>query len=90
MLNQQLQQPNARACLLALSAAFAAAAEEDRCLKCVIDSTVPEVTRCMQDLKKQKKNGEFSKEDKKAMKKEMKGLFKGVKADAKKAMKERE
>lgn len=44
----------------------------------------------MQDFKQQKKNGEFSKDDKKAMKKEMKGLFKGVKHDAKKVWKEKE
>lgn len=87
-LDALLQQPNTRAALLALSSAFAAAAEDDRCLKCVIDSVVPDVAQCMQDFKKQKKAGEFSKEDKKAMKKEMKALFKGVKGAAKKTWKD--
>ena len=90
LLDARLRQPNNRACLLALSSAFAAAAEEDRCLNCVIDSVVPDIAQCMQDVKKQKKSGEISKEDKKAMKKEMKTLFKGVKVNAKKAWKDGE
>ena len=78
-LDAQLQKPNARAALLSLSAAFAAAAEEGRCLKCAVQSVVPDLKVCMQDMKMAKKNGSFTKEDKKALKAEMKWLFAGIK-----------
>ena len=82
-IDAQLQQPKARAALLALSTTFAAAAEEDRCLKCTVESVIPELSVWMQDMKAKKKNGEISKEDKKALKTEMKWLFKGMKKDVK-------
>jgi len=64
---------------LALSAAFAAAAEEDRCLECAVESVVPDLKVCMQDMKMAKKNGSFAKEDKKALKAEMRWLSSGLK-----------
>ena len=88
-LDAQLRKPNAKAALLALSQAFAAAAEDDRCLKCAAESVIPELSVCMQDMKKAKKSGEFSKEDKKALKRETKLLFKGFKKEAKTVWKDK-
>jgi len=82
-IDTQLQQPNVRAAILALSAALAKAANEEQCSKCTIESLTKVSATLMTDMRAAKKSGQWSKEYKKAVKKEAKGLFKGMKHDIK-------
>ena len=59
-------------------------------MKCVVDEAAKALTSCTRDLRAAKKGGEWSKGDKKALKKEAKGLFKGVKRDVKSMWKNKE
>ena len=72
-------QPSTKAAILALSAALANAVNEDQCSKCNIESVAQASAMLMKDLKKAKKSGQWTKEDKKAIRMETKGLFKEMK-----------
>jgi GTP1/Obg family GTP-binding protein len=66
-----------------LIAALNDAVDDDKCTKCATDKVAATMTAYVQELKAAKKNGEWSKEEKKALKGEMKTLFKSVKSDVK-------
>ena len=59
-------------------------------MKCVVDEAAKALTSCTRDLRAAKKSGEWSKGEKKALKKEAKGLFKGLKCDVKPVWKSKE
>ena len=88
-LDAELQKPSAQNLLLALSKAFADAANPEECTKCAAESASKALTTFVRETKESKKNGEWSKEDKKAVKKELKDLFKPLKGDMKNAWKGR-
>ncbi|KAK4495617.1 hypothetical protein PRZ48_012885 [Zasmidium cellare] len=91
-LDAQLSSPKYRSYLLSLSEALAdlADAEEPHCTKCSIDSVALTLTQLAKEVKQAKKNGEWSKEEKKALKKESKTLGKAVKADCERVWREGE
>jgi hypothetical protein len=60
----------------------------DQCAKCAVQAAVTIITGFVQELYTAKKSGKLSKEDKKALKLEVKGLVKGMKGDIKSQRKE--
>ena len=63
------------------------ATSDDGCTKCAAESGSRALTELAADAKKAKKEGRFTKEDKKAMKAEMKPMMKDLKLDAKRRWK---
>ncbi|KAM0541617.1 hypothetical protein ACHAPJ_013165 [Fusarium lateritium] len=53
----------------------------DQCAKCAVQSAVSIIIELVQEVYTAKKSGKLSKEEKKALKMEVKGLVKGVKSD---------
>lgn len=72
-----------------MSKAFADAANPEECTKCAAESGSKAITSFVRDVKEAKKRGEWSKEDKKAIKKELKDTFKPLKGEMKSAWKGR-
>lgn len=87
--DRELQKPSAQNLLLALSKAFADAANSEECTKCAAESASKAVTTFVRETKQAKKNGEWSKDDKKAVKKELKDIFKPLKGEMKSAWRDR-
>lgn len=82
-LDHQLQQPQTKEILQALTVALNDIADERQCTKCAVETASGLLTGYVREVKAAKKNGQYSKEEKKALKKEIKGLAKGVKRDVK-------
>lgn len=57
--------------------------DEKKCTKCTVENISTLLTGHVRDLRVAKQNGVWSKEDKKALKTEIKGLLKPVKKDVK-------
>ena len=87
-LDRALQKPSAQNLLLALSKAFADAANPEQCTRCAAESGSKAISSFMVDMKQAKKNGDWTKEDKKAIKRELKHVFKPLKGEMKNAWKE--
>lgn len=83
LLEAQVADPHTKATLQALSSALASATEEGACLKCVSETITQTLTTFMQDVRTAKKNGQWSRDERKAIKAEAKGLMKGMKHDLK-------
>ena len=76
-LDAYLQGPNFKAHLKILNASLADATEEGVCLKCTMEAISQTMASCLHDFRKAKKNE--SRQEKKAMKAEAKGLTKDLK-----------
>lgn len=83
ILEAQVADTDTRARLQALSSALADATKEGVCLKCVTENITQTLTTILQDVRTAKKSGQWSREEKKALKAEVKDLFKGMKHDLK-------
>lgn len=70
-----------------LSSTLAGAGNENCCSKCVTKNAAQTLALYLRELRAAKKNGEWSAEEKKALKKEVKGLFKEIKHDVRKTWK---
>lgn len=81
-LDHQLQQPETKAALQALATALNNIADEKQCTKCAVEASSNFLTDHLRDIRAAKKNGQWSKEDKKALKAEIKG-FKSLKTNFK-------
>lgn len=83
ILDAHLRQASTRARLLELRDALdrVIAADEGNCIKCTTSQAAGALFLYLRDLREAKKNGEYSKQDKKAWKEEVKGLAKDVKRD---------
>ncbi|KAM0250865.1 hypothetical protein ACHAP5_002085 [Fusarium lateritium] len=55
----------------------------EQCAKCAVQAAVAIITGFVQEMYTAKRSGKLSKEDKKALKLEVKGLMKGIKGDIK-------
>lgn len=66
-----------------LSAALNDLVDEEKCTKCTVENLVPLLEGHLKDLKLAKRNGEWSKEDRKTLKAEFKSLFKPAKKSLK-------
>lgn len=86
-LDRELQKPQAKEILHVITTALNNIADEKQCTKCTLQSTSTLLTSHARDIRAVK-HGEWSKEDRKTLKAELKGLFKGVKKDAKGLWKE--
>ncbi|OGM39931.1 hypothetical protein ABOM_011353 [Aspergillus bombycis] len=82
-LDRQLQQPQTKEILQALSVALNDIADERQCTKCAVETASGLLTGYVREVKAAKKNGQYSKEERKALKKEVKALGRGVKRDVK-------
>lgn len=74
--------------LQAIISALNDVVNDEKCTKCATEEIAKTTSAYIRELKAAKKNGEFAKEDKKALKTEVKALFKSVKGDLKAAKKE--
>lgn len=83
LLDRELQKPQAKQIILLLSEQLKDLANDSKCTKCTVQNISTVLTGHVRDLKVAKQNGEWSKEDRKAMKAEMKAIFKPVKKDIK-------
>ncbi|ETN43576.1 uncharacterized protein HMPREF1541_02735 [Cyphellophora europaea CBS 101466] len=90
-LDHELQQPKAKGFVTALIAALQDAVEEGHCTECAFEKTASILTAYAQDMRRAKKSGEvkWSREEKKALKSEIKSVSKRVKGQVKAGMKDR-
>ncbi|KAJ6180440.1 hypothetical protein N7519_010901 [Penicillium mononematosum] len=83
LLDSELQKPQAKDIIRALATALNDIADEKKCTKCTVENISTLITGHVRDLRAAKRSGMWSKEDKKALKVEIKGLLKPVKKDVK-------
>ncbi|CAL5873436.1 uncharacterized protein PFLUO_LOCUS7715 [Penicillium psychrofluorescens] len=83
LLDRELQKPEAKEIISALSSALNDLSDEGKCTKCTVENISTLLTSHAREIRAAKQNGEWPKEDRKALKAEVKGLFKGVKKDVK-------
>lgn len=69
--------------------ALTSAADGRSCSRCATESAARTITAYLRDLRAAKKNGQWSSEEKKALKAESKALFKEMKKDLKKVWKDK-
>ncbi|KAL4809804.1 hypothetical protein BDV18DRAFT_129679 [Aspergillus unguis] len=87
-LDHELQQPYAQAMIQALTTALNDLADPNKCTKCTIENSSTLLTGHVRELRAAKKNGQWSKAERKALKAEVKSSFKSVKKDIKALWKE--
>ena len=78
-----LRQPSTVAAIQSLREALAGLVDEAHCTKCATESTPKALTSFAKDIRAAMQNGQWSKEEKKTVKKEAKWLFKGMKGNMK-------
>jgi hypothetical protein len=79
----KLLQNRPKAELQGLTDAIDSLTRGDQCAKCAVQAAATIIIGFLQELYTAKKTGKISKEDKKALKSEVKGLVKGIKGDVK-------
>ncbi|KAJ5486216.1 hypothetical protein N7530_000516 [Penicillium desertorum] len=83
LLDSELQKQQAKDIIRTLATALNDIADEKKCTKCTVENISTLLTGHVRDLRVAKRSGMWSKEDKKALKVEIKGLLKPVKKDVK-------
>ncbi|CAI7660278.1 unnamed protein product [Penicillium palitans] len=83
LLDHELQKPQAKDIIQTLATALNDIANEKKCTKCTVENISTLLTGHVRDLRAAKRSGVWSKEDKKALKAEIKGLLRPVKKDVK-------
>ncbi|KAB8231150.1 hypothetical protein BDV23DRAFT_148617 [Aspergillus alliaceus] len=83
-LDRQLQTPQSKDILQALIVSLNDIADENQCTKCAVENASTLLTGYVREVRAAKRSGQWSKEEKKALKKEIKALGRGVKRDVKK------
>ena len=78
-----MQRPQAKDIIHTLAKALNDIADGKKCTKCTAESISTLITGHVRDLRAAKRSGMWSKEDKKALKVEIKGLLKPAKKDIK-------
>ncbi|KAJ5543168.1 hypothetical protein N7461_009171 [Penicillium sp. DV-2018c] len=87
LIDNELQKPHAKEIIRLLTAALNDLTNEKKCTRCTVESISTQLTGHVRDLRAAKRSGAWSKEEKKAYKAEVKGLFKPIKKDLKKLWK---
>ncbi|KAL4735896.1 hypothetical protein BDV11DRAFT_195078 [Aspergillus similis] len=87
-LDHEFQQSYAQDIIRTLTAALNDLADEKKCTKCTVEKSTALLTSHVRDIRDAKKNGQWSKEEKKALKTEVKTSFKPVKKAVKALWKE--
>ncbi|KAJ6168393.1 hypothetical protein N7497_001236 [Penicillium chrysogenum] len=83
LLDSELQRPQAKDIIHTLAEALNDIADEKKCTKCTAENISTLITGHVRDLRAAKRSGMWSKEDKRALKVEIKGLLKPAKKDIK-------
>ncbi|KAJ5503237.1 hypothetical protein N7463_006111 [Penicillium fimorum] len=83
LLDRELQKPQAKDIIRTLATALNDIADEKKCTKCTVENISKLLTGHVRDLRAAKRSGMWSKEDKRALKMEIKGLLRPVKKDVK-------
>lgn len=86
-LDAHLRETSTKARIEELRSALADVVDDNRCLKCATEAAAQALFSYLRDLREAKQNGEYSTGEKKALKKEVKGLAKEMKRDMKKIRK---
>lgn len=89
LLDRELQRPQAQEIIRALTNALNDINDNDKCTKCAVENASTLLTTQVRDIRGAKRNGEWTKEERKALKAEAKGIFKPVKKAVKALWKER-
>ena len=91
-LDSWFRKPTLQQSLLALAQSLTDAANNERCTRCAIEDSVRTLTQLGAEAKKAKKESKLlsTKEEKKAMKQEVKGVMKAMKPEIKRMWKEAE
>lgn len=87
-LDHELQQPYAQDIIHTLTAALNDLADENKCAKCTVEKFSVLLTSHVREIRAAKKNGQWSKEERKVMKAEVKSTYKPVKKAVKALWKE--
>ncbi|KAL4813104.1 hypothetical protein BDW67DRAFT_187960 [Aspergillus spinulosporus] len=88
-LDHEFQQPYAQSIIHTLTAALNDLADEKKCTKCTVEKFSALLTNDVREIRAAKKNGQWSKEERKALKAEVKSSCKPVKKSVKALWKER-
>ncbi|OQE38932.1 hypothetical protein PENCOP_c007G04362 [Penicillium coprophilum] len=83
LLDRELQNQQTKEIIRALTTALNDLTDEKKCTKCTVENIATLLTGQVRDLRAAKRSGMWSKEDKKALKAEIKGLLKPLKKDVK-------
>ncbi|KAJ5824268.1 hypothetical protein N7447_006608 [Penicillium robsamsonii] len=83
LLDRELQKLQAKDIIRTLATALNDITDEKKCTKCTVENISNLLTSHVRDLRAAKRSGMWTKEDKKALKMEIKGLLKPVKKDVK-------
>ncbi|OOQ91163.1 hypothetical protein PEBR_01217 [Penicillium brasilianum] len=83
LLDRELQKPQTQEFIHAISSALRELVDEKKCTRCTVENLSTLLTDQIRNLREAKQNGEWSKEDRKALKAETKSLLKPVKKQLK-------
>jgi hypothetical protein len=83
LLDRELQKPQTQEIIQAISSALDEFVDEKKCTRCTVENLSTLLTEQIRNLREAKQNGEWSKEDRKALKAETKSLLKPVKKQLK-------
>ncbi|KAJ5207043.1 hypothetical protein N7491_002326 [Penicillium cf. griseofulvum] len=83
LLDHELQKQQAKDVICTLVTALNDIADDNKCTKCTVENISTLLTGYVRDLRAAKQSGTWSKEDKKALKAEIKDLLKPVKKEVK-------
>ncbi|KAJ5170520.1 uncharacterized protein N7500_003303 [Penicillium coprophilum] len=83
LLDRELQNQQAKDIIRTLTTALNDLTDEKKCTKCTVENISTLLTGHVRDLRAAKRSGMWSKEDKKALKAEIKCLLKPLKKDVK-------
>ena len=83
LLDRELQKPRSKEIIQTISATLNDLASEKQCTRCTVKSISILLTGHVREMREAKRTGEWSKEDKKALKAEARAMFKPVKKDIK-------
>ncbi|KAJ5525448.1 hypothetical protein N7494_012098 [Penicillium frequentans] len=81
--DRELQRPQAQEMIRALTKALNDINDQEKCTKCAVENASTLLTTHVRDIRALKQNGEWTKEERKALKAEVKGIFKPVKKSVK-------
>ncbi|KAJ5928809.1 hypothetical protein N7466_007765 [Penicillium verhagenii] len=86
--DRELERPQAQEIIRALKQALNDINDQEKCTKCAVENASTVLTTQVREIREAKRNGEWTKEERKALKAETKAIFKPVKKSIKALWKE--
>ncbi|KAJ5332722.1 hypothetical protein MYU51_015315 [Penicillium brevicompactum] len=83
LLDGELMKPRSQQVLKGLAGALNDLASEKKCTRCTVEDLATQITGHVREMREAKRNGEWTKEERKAMKAEFKAVFKPMKKEIK-------